>query len=101
MRTPRSLPAGATERLAGLLKEAQTKSHYQRVQWLWLRAALGLSATEIAHALGWQASSVRPLQAQYLRHGEAVLQGKPHTCRPHQNFTLTEEQELLVVRHGK
>src|SRR4051812_30131276 len=82
MRTPCSLPAGATERLVGLLKEAQTKSLYQRVQCLWLRAALGLSATEIARALGWQASSVRPLHAQYLRHGEVVLQGKPHLPPP-------------------
>jgi transposase len=90
------LPAGATERWAVLLKEAQTKAEYQRVQCLWLRAALGLSAAEIAHALGWQVSSVRQLHSRYLRQGEAILQSKPHACRPHQNLMLAQEQELLA-----
>jgi hypothetical protein len=96
MRTPRPLPAGARERLAALLKEAQTKSEYQRVQCLWLRAVLDLSAAESAHVLGWQASSVRPLHSRYWRHGEAVFKDKPRACRPHQNLTLAQEQALLA-----
>ncbi len=59
MRTPRPLPEGAAERLATLLKEAKSKAEYQRIQCVWLRAALGLRATQIAAALGWQVGSVR------------------------------------------
>jgi hypothetical protein len=50
-----SFPEGAVERLASLLQQAPTKAEYQRVQAVWLRAALGLSAPEIAQVVGWQA----------------------------------------------
>jgi hypothetical protein len=58
MRTPQPLSAGAAERLAALLKEAKSKAEYQRIQCVWLRAALGLRAAQIALALGWQVGSV-------------------------------------------
>lgn len=51
-----SMPEGAAERLAPLLKEARSPAEYQRVQCVWLRATLGLNASQIAQALGWQAS---------------------------------------------
>src|SRR4051795_4579857 len=77
MRTPRPLPTGAAERLAAMLKEAKSKAEYQRIQCVWMRAALGLGAAQIATALGWQAGSVRQMQADYLRHGEVALASKP------------------------
>ena len=52
MRTPRPLPTGAGERLAARLKEAKSQAEYQRLQCVWLRAALGLGAAPIARALG-------------------------------------------------
>jgi hypothetical protein len=48
MRTPQPLPEGAAERLAAMLKEAKNKAEYQRIQCVWLRAALGLAAAQIA-----------------------------------------------------
>ena len=72
MRTPRPLPDGAAERLAAMLKEAKSKADYQRIQCVWLRAALGLGAAQIAVALGWQVGSVRQVHSDYLRQGEAV-----------------------------
>src|SRR3982751_5440598 len=77
MRTPQPLPDGAAERLAAMLKKAKSKADYQRIQCVWLRAALGLRAAQIAAALGWQVGSVRQLHSDYLRQGEAVLWGKP------------------------
>src|SRR3954471_12631074 len=85
-------PEGAVERLAPLLERAKTKAEYQRIQGVWLRAALGLSAPQIAQALGWQPQSVRQLHSDYRRHGEAVLLGKPKGGRRHQNLTLAQEQ---------
>jgi transposase len=96
MRTPVPLPEGAAERLAALLKEAKSKAEYQRIQCVWLRAALGLRALQIAAALGWQVGSVRQVHSDYLRHGEAVLRDKASGGRHRQNLTVEQEQELLL-----
>ena len=96
MRTPRPLPDGAAERLATLLKEAKGKAQYQRIQCVWLRAALGLRATQIAAALGWQVGSVRQVHSDYLRQGEAVLRSKPSGGRHRQNLTIEQEKALLL-----
>ncbi|MBV9032872.1 MAG: helix-turn-helix domain-containing protein [Acidobacteriaceae bacterium] len=70
-------PEGTVERLTPLLQQAKTKAQYQRIQCVWLRATLGLSAPQIAQALGWPAQSVRQLHSEYVRHGEAVLRDQP------------------------
>jgi transposase len=96
MRTLQPLPDGAAERLAALLQQGQNKAEYQRIQCVWMRAALGLGAAQIATALGWQADSVRHVQADYLRQGEVALASKPKGGRHHQNLTLEQEKELLL-----
>jgi transposase len=96
MRTPQPLPDGAAERLATMLKEAKSKADYQRIQCVWLRAALGLRAAQIAIALGWQVGSVRQIHSDYLRQGEDVLWGKPLGGRRRQNLTVEQERELLT-----
>jgi transposase len=92
----RPLPEGATERLAPLLKEARSKAEDQRVQCVWLRATLGLSSRQIAEVLGWQASSVRHVQARYFEKGEEALRDQPHGGRYHAHLTAEEEQQLLA-----
>jgi transposase len=96
MPTPQPLPEGTAERLAALLKEAKEKAEYQRIQCVWLRAALGLRAAQIATALGWQVGSVRQVHSDYLRQGEAVLRNKPSGGRHRQNLTIEQEKELLL-----
>jgi transposase len=91
-----SMPEGAAERLASLLKEARSKAEYQRVQCVWLRATLGLNSRQVAAALGWQASSVRRTQARYLRQGEEALRDQSQGGRHHAHFTAEEEQNLLA-----
>lgn len=95
MRPAKAFPEGSVEKLRVALKQAKKKSEYERLQCLWLRASLGLSADQVATALGWQPTSVRRLQAQYLREGEAVLRTVGRGGRRHQNLTPEEEQELL------
>jgi transposase len=63
---------------------------------VWLRAALGLAAPQIATALGWQVGSVRQVHSDYLHHGEAVLRSKPCGGRHRQNLTVEQERELLA-----
>ncbi len=89
------MPEGAVARLTPLLKETRSKAEYQRFQCVWLRATLGLNATQVAQALGWQASSVRHVQARYLHQGEEALRDKPRGHR-HALLTAAEEQALLA-----
>ena len=96
MRIPKPIPEKAVFRLGTALKKAKTKAAYQRVQCLWLRAALGLSSEQVAQAIGWRPTSVRRLQSRYLREGERTLQGVGRGGRRHQNLTLEEERDLLT-----
>jgi transposase len=96
MRTPRPLPAGAAERWAAMLKEAQDKAEYQRIQCVRLGAARGLAAPQSATGLGWQVGSVRQAHSDSLRHGEAALWRKPCGGRHRQNLTREQDQERLV-----
>jgi len=96
MRTPQPLPEGAAVRLATMLREATSKAEYQRIQCVWLRAALGLRATQIAIALGWQVGSVWQVHSDYLRQGETALRSKPSGGRHGQNLTVEQEKELLL-----
>ena len=96
MRTPQPLPDGTAERLAVLLPQAKSKAEYQGIQCVWMRAALALSAAQMATALGWQAGSVRQVQSGYLRLGEGALRSKPKGGRHRQHLTIEPEKELLV-----
>jgi transposase len=62
---------------------------------VWLRAALGLNANQVAQALGWRPTSVRRLQAQFLRQGEGFWERSERGGRRHQNLTREEEAHLL------
>jgi transposase len=95
MRKPVPLPPGARESLEQLLQKVKTKTHFQRVQCLWLRAALELSSHDVALAIGWKASSVRHLQAQYLKEGESVLETAKRGGRYRANMTANEERLFL------
>jgi transposase len=96
MRPARSFPKGAAQQLVKALKQAKSKSEFQRIQCLWLRASLGLAADQVAQAIGWQPTSVRRLQAQYLKEGKAVLQAVGRGGRRNQNLTVEQEGQLLA-----
>jgi transposase len=78
-----------------LLKKVKTKTQFQRVQCLWLRASLGLSSHDVAVAIGWNTSSVRHLQAQYLKEGEGALRASKRGGRYRANMTSDEENSFL------
>jgi len=95
MRKPTPLPEGTKETLQQLLKEAKSKSEFQRVQCILLRVSAGLSPGQIAELLGWHIVSVRRLQAAYLKKGPAALQVLEHGGRYRENLRLEEETEFL------
>ena len=95
MRKPKQLPAGAKETLRRALQRAKSKAEFQRIQCLWLRAALGLSSEQVATAIGWRPTSVRRVQSLYLRQGEVVFEGVGRGGRRRQNLTVEQERQLL------
>jgi transposase len=95
MRRPAPLPSGSKESLGQLLKKVKTKTQFQRVQCIWLRASLGLSSQDVAVAIGWNTSSVRHLQAQYLKEGEEALRASRRGGRYRANMTADEESSFL------
>jgi transposase len=68
-------PEGSKEQLRAALARARTIPQYRRVLCLWLRAALGLSAEQVATAIGWSPTSVRHFQARYMKQGDAAIDG--------------------------
>ena len=96
MRPAKAFPKGAFLQLAKALQQARSKAEFQRIQCLWLRASLGLNADQVATAIGWQPTSVRRLQAQFLKRGKAVLQAVGRGGRRNQNLTVAQEQQLLA-----
>ncbi|HMD85629.1 MAG TPA: winged helix-turn-helix domain-containing protein [Terriglobia bacterium] len=95
MRPSRSLPEGSVERLEQALRGARSKAEFQRVQCVWLRVAPGLNANQVAQALRWRPTSVRRLQAQFLRQGEGFWERPERGGRRHQNLTREAEAHLL------
>jgi transposase len=87
---------GASRQLAEALKQAHTKAEFQRIQCLWLRDSLRLDANQVALAIGWRPTSVRRLQAQYLKQGEQVLSSVGRGGRRHQHLTHRQEHQLLA-----
>jgi transposase len=79
------------------LKKTKTKSDFQRVQCVWLRAALGLSAPQIAKAVGWAVNTVRKIHSRFIQEGEKALISKGRGGRRHENMTLQEERHLLEM----
>jgi transposase len=96
MRKPRPIPADHLDQLASSLKSTRTKSEFQHVQCIWLRAAFGLSASQIATAIGWHVSSVRRIHALYLKKGPVAFQCPVKGGRHRQNITTEEEERFLA-----
>src|SRR5208337_4412101 len=96
MRRPRPVPPEAVESLRERLNRADSKSEFQRIQCLWLRASLHLSSTQVAVAIGWHPNSVKKLQAQYFLEGESSLEVSKSGGRYRENMSFEEEKAFLA-----
>jgi transposase len=101
MRTPTPIPEEARAVLLPLLKQAKEKREYQRVQCVWLRAAMKMTPADIARALGWSLGYVKQVQARYLKEGERSLKVEPKGGRHRENLSVREEDTLLAPFFAK
>src|SRR5664279_5333746 len=96
MRRPKSFPEGTIEHLKSLLKQAKTKSEFQRIQAVYLRVATSMAPEDIADALGWHPGTVRNVQSAFLRKGEEAFQVTLRGGRHRENLSIEEENALLA-----
>jgi transposase len=99
MGRPRPFPENAIPELKAARARARTKGQHERVLCLWLRAALGLDARQVATALGWSVQAVYNFHARYLKEGLAVLEGPGRGGRRHRLLKPAEEKALLRRVH--
>lgn len=96
MRLPKPFPNGNIENLKRMLKKAETKLEYQRVQCVWLRARFQMFSYDIAEAVGWNETTVRKLHADFLKNGEKIFKKENRGGRYHSNLSLQEEENFLA-----
>ena len=84
------------ERLAERLKTAASRSKYQRIQCVLIRATLGSSAGEIAQLLGWSTATVHVMHSRWAKEGEAIFEVRGRGGRHHQHLTPEQEAQLLA-----
>jgi transposase len=103
MAKQRPFPEGCVESLRAELKRARAEGvpKLERVLCVWLRAALGLNAEQVATAIGWSVDGVRHVQALYLKEGDAVFRRPGRGgARRHLLSTAEERSLLRRVRDG-
>src|ERR1017187_746800 len=96
MRPRTEIPAAQVGAIHRAMLAAPSKSAFQRLQCLWLRARQDLATEAIAQAVGLSVSHVRRVWSDYLRGRLAAGQGRPKGGRRHQNLTLAQERAVLV-----
>jgi transposase len=96
MRPAQPMPEGTAERMSLLLKKARDASEIKRLQCIYFRARYNYTGNQIAEITGYNARTVRVIQAAYLKYGEESLALKKTGGRYHANFTLKEEEEFLA-----
>jgi transposase len=95
----RPLPEGCIESLKAELKRARAEGvpALERVLCVWLRAALGLRADQVATAIGWSVDGVRHIQARYLKEGDALFR-LPGRGGDRRHLLSRREERALLQR---
>jgi hypothetical protein len=95
MRRPTSFPEGTAERLKILMKQARSKSEFQRIQAVYLRVATKMTPEDIAAALAWHPGTVRNIHSAFLQSGEKAFHVLSRGGRHRENLSFSEEEALL------
>jgi hypothetical protein len=96
MRNPSPLPHGSAFLLKERLKHAKTRSEYQRVLCVFLRATTDLNPEQIAEILSWNIGTVRRIQSEYIRKGDSIFCISDRGGRHNQHLTIKEEDRFLA-----
>lgn len=84
------------ERLLALQKHVRNPREWRRLEVVWLREKLGLSAADVADALNYKLQTVHLIWHQWLREKESLFQRPAPGGRKHAYLTLEEERQFLA-----
>ena len=96
MRNPLPLPNGSESLLKERLKQAKTRSEYQRVLCVFLRAKTDLNPKQIAEMLSWNTGTVRRIQSEFIRKGDSIFCISDRGGRHNQHLTIEAEDRFLA-----
>ena len=96
MRKPLPLPNGTESLLKVNLRQAKTKSEYQRVLCVFLRAKTDMNPEQIAEMLSWNTGTVRRLQSEFIRKGDSTFCISERGGRHNQHLTIEQEDSFLA-----
>jgi transposase len=96
MRNPSPLPNGSEYLLKERLKQAKTRSEYQRVLCVFLRATTDLNPEQIAEMLSWNVGTVRRIQSEFIRKGDSTFCISERGGRHNQHLTIEQEDSFLA-----
>jgi hypothetical protein len=96
MRKPLPMPNGTESLLKAKLKQSKTKSEYQRVLCVFLRATTDLNPEHIAEMLSWNTGTVRRIQSEYIRKGDSIFCISDRGGRHNQHLTIEQEDSFLA-----
>jgi transposase len=84
------------ERLLALQKHVRNPREWRRLEAVWLREKLGLSAADVADALNYKLQTVHLIWHQWLQEKESLFQRPAPGGRKHAYLTLEEERQFLA-----
>lgn len=100
MRPPKDFPAGTTQRMRVLLKQAKDMAEQRRIQAVLMRASDALPPAKIAELTGLSVHSVRIIHSRFLREGEASLINRPGRGGRRHALLDQAQADALVAAHA-
>lgn len=95
MRPRTEISAKETAAIQRAMQGVSSRSGYQRLQCLWLRAKKDMGTSQIAEIVSLSESHIRRIWSDYLRGGLTAGQGRAKGGRRHQHLSIIEERGLL------
>lgn len=77
------------------LEVSKTKDEFKKVLCVWLKAALSLTSTEIALALGQTPAAIRKIQSRFAKEGSEAFFRKQKGGRKRENISVAREKQIL------
>lgn len=96
MRKPKLINNDEINKLKNLLKKSKTKSEFQHIQCILIRALFpGMTALEIANLVALSESSVWRIHSEYYHQGVEIISMDKRGGRYRENLTIEQETDLL------
>lgn len=99
MRPRQPFPAGTTEQMQRLLRQARTVADQRRIQAVLMRAADDLPPKRIAALTGLSVATVRVIHSRFLREGAGFLTGRPGRGGRRRTLLSREQTHRLLAKH--